>query len=242
MQNSLHLVGDGDDVDVVVDVEATFNIEISDSEADATYTVGALYDLIEMKCGGEPTQVCHTQRAFYRLRRALTEMGADRPIAPETKIDVVVATRPRALARSWYELSRRSGLQLPPLETPSFGVGLVSGLTSPAIGILFTIVAFAASVSWNLGYHRGSAWLIALVVMACFLACWHVIYSATRHIPQRLRALGDLAKEAAGHSYPSLNDHRTCSADDRWQALVAILRDISGHKGPITRETTFIAG
>lgn len=49
MKDTLNLVGDGDDVDVIHGVERTFGIKLTDVEADRTRTVGQLHDLIELK-------------------------------------------------------------------------------------------------------------------------------------------------------------------------------------------------
>lgn len=44
MKETLNFVGDGDDVDVVHDVERTFGIELTNAEAEQTRTVGQLCD------------------------------------------------------------------------------------------------------------------------------------------------------------------------------------------------------
>ena len=84
MTDSLHLVGDGDDVEVVEWVERVFGISISNRETQETLTVGQLFDLIEAKCGTSATEMCLSQVAFYRLRRALRELGAASAIEPAT--------------------------------------------------------------------------------------------------------------------------------------------------------------
>lgn len=239
MQNCLHLVGDGDDVDVVRDVEREFQIRISDEEARATQTVGALHDLIEAKCRPGHTQVCQSQRAFYRLRHALAEMGVAERITPDTPISVIA--KKGRISRSWKELGQRSALNLPRLETP-FRSEPPSKFVSRTIWIVAAGMLFAGFLLWEkLGFSRGTVWLVAPLMISLALVSWYVVHLAFRNIPLRIRTIGDLAQEAAGHSFAALKDDRDCSAADRWQALVAILRDISGHKGPVTRETRFFA-
>jgi hypothetical protein len=89
-------VGDGDDLDVVWDVERTFGIKVSDAEAERTITVGELYDLIEMKHPntGSRTSACLSQMAFYRLRQAVKAMGAGGEITPRTLISVLEELNP----------------------------------------------------------------------------------------------------------------------------------------------------
>jgi hypothetical protein len=245
MQNSLHLVGDGDDVDVVIDVKHRFGIDISDEEAAAVETVGALHDLIEMKCGAAPTQVCLSQLAFYRLRRTAVEMGADGSITPDTPISVVAKIGRGSIGRTWKELSRRSALKLPRLETPFRS----EPSAYPKLEYLAICTAFAAAMIvgiwvWektDLPRNAMAFWVAFLATIGCASLAWLAIHLAFRNIPLRLRTLGDLSREAAGQNFEALKGSRNCSAADRWQALVAILRNISSHKGPVTRETTFFA-
>lgn len=51
--NTVALCGDGDDVDILTIVEEKFGITIADEEAEATRTVGDLYDLIQRKISGK---------------------------------------------------------------------------------------------------------------------------------------------------------------------------------------------
>jgi hypothetical protein len=75
------------------------------------------------------------------------------------------------------------------------------------------------------------------VLSVAALTGLHVIF---RDIPQRIATVGDLAREAAGYSFAELRRTKPApSALDRWYALTAILRQISGHKPPISRDTTF---
>jgi hypothetical protein len=118
MADSLNLVGDGDDIDVIRDVERAFGIQIADHEAEAIRTVGQLYDLIQARCpGADRTQACLSQVAFYRLRRALAPTDKT-AITPRTPIAIVHTVGGGSTAKAWTELARRPGLTLPRLETP----------------------------------------------------------------------------------------------------------------------------
>jgi hypothetical protein len=120
MKDTLDLVGDGDDLDVIQDVERTFGIKLTDAEAERLLTVGHLHDLIELKrpSAGGGTPACLSQVAFYRLRRGITHMEIGDEIAPQTPISVLEEIEPRSISVKWRRLAESSGLELPPLETP----------------------------------------------------------------------------------------------------------------------------
>lgn len=48
-KNSLYFAGDGDDIDIIIDIERTFEIEITDDEAETILNVGDLQDLLLSK-------------------------------------------------------------------------------------------------------------------------------------------------------------------------------------------------
>ncbi|HKY88163.1 MAG TPA: hypothetical protein VJL90_15505 [Pseudorhodoplanes sp.] len=236
MKGSLDLVGGGDDLDVVRDVERAFGIRITDEEAEATLTVGQLFDLIQAKCGSARAQVCLSQIAFYRLRRVLSP-DDKAAITPQTPVAVVRKLDEHSIGRAWKELSRRSGLTLPMLEAPSrsrtLSLGVRRGIviaTGSVVGLLMGVFRSPAILGLFL-----AAPLLAIMVGSLF----HHVYG---DIPRRIQTIGDLAREAAGYSFSDVfKAHPAEGAADRWQALIAILRRISGHKPAITRDTTFFA-
>lgn len=238
MKDSLNLVGDGDDLDVIRDVESVFGIRITDREAEATLTVGQLYDLIQAKCpGADRTQACLSQIAFYRLRRALAP--ADKAaITPQTPIAVVRAVDPHSIGRAWKELSRRSGLTLPILETPSHS----SALSLYAIRGIVVAIGSVAFFFALIDVFRLPAIIFLLTAPLLAIMVGSLFHHVYGDIPRRIQTIGDLAREAAGYSFSeAFKSHPTGGPADRWQALTAVLRRISGHKSAITRDTTFFA-
>jgi len=238
MKDTLNFVGDGDDVDVIHAVERTFGIKLTDAEAVQTRTVGQLYDLIELKYpnAGSRTQACLSQMAFYRLRRALNTMGIEGEITPQTPISVLERIEPRSMAPKWRRLAQGSGLGLPSLETPfrmsDKWAKIVRWLAPCVLGMLACIwAAFGIS----LGH-----WLLSVGAL-CF-GFNYVWWLVSRTAPRRILTIGELAREAAGFSFTKLTaENTTCAPSDRWFALIAILRGMTGHKIAITRETTFFA-
>jgi len=61
-------------------------------------------------------------------------------------------------------------------------------------------------------------------------------------VPRRITTVGDLAREAAGCSFADLQRERDgFGPTDAWNALAAILREMSCHTGDINRDTGFFA-
>ncbi|WP_234681546.1 acyl carrier protein [Bradyrhizobium monzae] len=239
MKDTLNFVGDGDDVDVIHDVERTFGIKLTAAEAEQTRTVGQLHDLIELKRpnAGSGTQTCLSQLAFYRLRRALKTMGLEGEITPQTPMSALERIEPRSMASKWRRLAQSSGLDLPSLESP-FRIKKEPAIfrwRAPLIlGVLGCLwVAFGTSLDYRLVLFLGSALFVG------FDYAWWLV---ARSAPQRIHTIGELAREASGFSFATLTaENKECAPSDRWFALGAILRGITGHELAITRQTTFFA-
>ncbi|MBR0685464.1 hypothetical protein JQ594_06025 [Bradyrhizobium manausense] len=240
MKDTLNFVGDGDDVDVIYDVERTFGIKLTDAEAEQTWTVGQLYDLIEVNHpNAGRTQACLGQMAFYRLRRTLNTMGIEGEITPQTPISVLERIEPRSIVAKWRQLAQSSGLDLPSLETPFQRSESEPGLFRWRVPFIFGVLgciwaAFGISLE-----NRVVLLLLLLAVALCFGFVWWLIF---RTVPRRILTIGELARETAGFSFAKLTtENKECAPSDRWFALTAILRGHTGHKTGITRQTTFFA-
>jgi hypothetical protein len=239
MKDTLNFVGDGDDVDVIYDVERTFGIKLTDAEAVQTRTVGQLYDLIELRrpnAGGR-TQACLSQIAFYRLRRALKTMGIEGEITPQTPISVLEQIEPGSMAAKWQRLTQSSGLDLPRLETPFRTSERISRWLPPfASGALVCLWE-----AFRLPLHSRLA-LILVGALCIWLGAACVWWLVFRTVPRRIITIGELAREAAGCSFAELTtENRQSAPSDRWFALSAMLRRHTGHKTAITPQTTFFA-
>jgi hypothetical protein len=241
MQNTLDFVGDGDQVDAVWEVEETFGIKLSDEELEPIQTVGQLHDLIELKRpnAGSRTLACLSQVAFYRLRRALEAMGIEGEIVRQTPISVLDRIPSRSISQKWRRLAERSGLNLPPLETSSW-LWLSERLPRNSKW-LRRLASGMFLCGWAFAILRaGQAAILAvpaLIILADYI--WRLAF---RSVPRRLLTVGELAREAAGSSFAKLAAEKNASSpSDRWFALTAVLRGMTGHKTAITRQTTLFA-
>jgi hypothetical protein len=248
-QNTLNMGGDGDEIDMVSVAQDRFEVEFADHELSALYRVGDLYDLIidKYRARHPKTEMCLSQGAFYRLRAALSEMGAKCPIVPATSVAAVVSDLPDGwnIRRKWWELARRSGLTLPPLElrwtTTDIAFSNRFGGFGPA-ALAFALVLAAGAIALLTGTPLGWAVLAAFGGFFCSVLVLALLPPWFGDIPRRIETIGDLAREAAGHSFTTLRrEKQGCSPANVWLALVALLRDVSGHTAEINRETTFFA-
>jgi hypothetical protein len=255
MPNSLNLVGDGDELDVIYDVERTFGFKFTKEEAENLRNVGDLYDLIESKAtSADGTKGCLSQAAFYQIREALRANGLAGAVTPSTPLAEVADFSGRKGRAKWRDLERRAGLTFPWLETAgergAFSLWWRRQLSSPVrnwlSALLSAPIGFGLFFFFDnfLGIHPRTVlnWLLGALIavplaVAAIAYAWHLTFKT---VPKRIVTVGDLAREAAGYSFAELVRAKHGSSPyDRWFALGAILRLASGHKSTIAKDTKF---
>ncbi len=108
-----------DGVELVMEIEEEFGIELSDDEAGPVETVGQIIQLVESKLSPESRQ--QLGPAFYRLRQVLADsvLIDKRLIRPDTDLrPFIPATQ---IAGVWDDL-RSAGFSVPDLALSRFGV------------------------------------------------------------------------------------------------------------------------
>jgi hypothetical protein len=118
-----------DIVEMIMEVEETFDITIPDKEAERIRTVGDLFHVVlgriplEEGPPGQPGPVvCSTSRVFYRIRRILVD-GLEvnrRRIRPATAVEELIPESDRR--RWWSEAAERLGWTFPDLRKPRWVV------------------------------------------------------------------------------------------------------------------------
>ncbi len=101
-----------DTVELLIEVEEAFGIEVSDGEAEKTETPGQLIDLIHARIGREPgTLVLPGMRAFFAFRQACLEagIGSRDQIKPGTSLESLFPRRTRI--RDWHRVGKTWGFQ-----------------------------------------------------------------------------------------------------------------------------------
>ncbi|PTS90949.1 hypothetical protein DBR21_02685 [Caulobacter sp. HMWF009] len=162
--DTVGLVGDGDDIDLLEAIESSFQVEFGEAAAKC-FTVGDLYETL---LGLVPTSsvpcLCATSMAFYRIRSTLCRVtDHDAPIKPSTRLSDLTTLSPKrlnarleqehGLARLPLRLSVQGGLGLAVLLS-----GVVGGVMAVALPLLWPILLLIpigfAMVRLDEGAHR----------------------------------------------------------------------------------------
>lgn len=145
-----------DAVELVMDAEEAFGIEIPDEVAERIVTVGDLFEFIKSQTELAAAGTCLTAATFYDIRRAFEDLGISERFGPSTQLDEIVPDRGR---RSfWAKLSHAANLKFPNLVRPSWVVGLNIVVTF-AGSLLTALIASGQDV-------KGTTFAVTLI--ACF--------------------------------------------------------------------------
>lgn len=111
---ALDLVGDGDELDLIVAIEESFDVRW-DGRAETCRTLGDVAAWLETEFAARPAgEKCASAMAFHRLGRAI----GGGPFSPGSRLSrVLVGERHRA----WNELAAKVGLRLPQLQFAGLG-------------------------------------------------------------------------------------------------------------------------
>jgi hypothetical protein len=223
MADVLPLVGDGDEDDLVHEVESAFGIRFAPQDLEACHTVGDLYDLVlALVPNAERTgTACLTARAFFRLRRAIERAQPDRVITPATPLNDLTA---RSGTDAWLSrLQDRTGLRMPTLAT-----GIAGGLAAVAAVALSVAAIFA------------HGWYGALVSLPVSLAMLAASSRWLARFPKGMRTVGDLARAIAALNIAALSDGKEpIRRSEIWAALQGVIQDDLSPVGPVQPTTRF---
>jgi len=227
MANTLGLDDDLDGVEVVIEIEKAFGVKIENREAEAILNVGQMYDLLLRKI---PPNVadgkCASAMAFYRLRRAIADVGNEKKFLPNTDLSFLEKGRTKT---SYKRLEKLTSLRLPALEvSPTAGVGC---LLSVCAFVVIAVLGLTHVINWP-------GWTM-LMALGAGIA---VLYVDPGRIPTECRTLSGLAEKAAALNYGKFiklgASHRE---QDIWTNLARVLAERTNlPEGEITRETFFL--
>lgn len=140
-----------DGVELVMEAEERFGVQITDAEAERIRTPGMFVDLIFSKVSKSPERFCRSQRAFYVLRRVFTEkfgvsrstVRLDAPISslgiPGTPKSYWPQAQAAVHAKSWPSLAYPAPVNLG-------RKALVIGVLSAGILCSYALIDYPASV------------------------------------------------------------------------------------------------
>lgn len=141
--DTIGLAGDGDDIDLLEAIEASFQVNFGDAAAKC-FTVGDIYEaLLDLVPTSSLPGLCATSMAFYRVRSALTRVADfDGPVTPSARLSGLTALPPKRLH---VLLAQELGVaRLPQMLSARgcFGIavllaGVVGGLLAVALPVLW---------------------------------------------------------------------------------------------------------
>jgi acyl carrier protein len=199
-----------DTVELVLETEERFGIQIEDEEASRVRTMGDFHALVLRKLSVAPSQRCLTAMAFYRLRRAMADaFGVNRRwVRPQRRLDDVLPRKRRR--RDWPILSEATGLRMPQLQVPEvlpktlFRIGLLTFVGGIVLAATRGVPVWA---TWSCG--AAAIALVALLVRplaTCPLGTCKTVGDLSRAVfDLNVGALARSAGEADGAEiWPSL--------------------------------------
>ncbi len=238
----------GDAILLLMAVEATFDVEIPDAEAEQIETIGQLADWLSSRLRQRiaplETAPCLNIYAFNRVRRALNSPVKVRPQTPLE--DLLPSPKLRHQRRAqWSQLSGQ-GLPIPPLEwTPRLKVTLKTLWFAAAA--VSSIPALFIAFNWPFVQSWPFWWVpVAFGFAAYFLILGAITKGIHRllnpfkiHLP--LPTVGELTQHLAHKNYWQLASERgSWSEAEAWrvlQKLIAREAEVETHE--VQRDTRF---
>ena len=209
-------------VEIVMEVEETFGIVISDEAAPQLQTVGQFYDYILDRRRQTQQQGCPTARMFREVRRVLMETASvpRQAIRPATEMTAILPLRMRR--RVWKRLQqevpgRLRGLRLPFRLGPVLAGGcLVAGgittaLIVPHVGVVHAMV------------------LGGMAIVAMLLVTFFVTRPFALAFPLGVATVGDVALATLPRGYEAAVKQQMTD-EEVWEKLQKIVADILGVK------------
>lgn len=218
-----------DGVELVMEVEESFGIQIKDEEAGNTQTVGQLYQLVCQKCQTQAQNSCPTRKAFCQLRKILLDLfKIDKDqIHPKTNIrDIANTIKSKHL---WNCLKEKTNFRLPSLRLPRwlFYLLLLTGFLAGLLISYLIISFFSGSKVSGLDYVGFGiiivpfSWIFLAIILSRLASPFATV------IPNECQTVGNLSKQVvmlnAKHFGP-------LSKQEIWEILVKIISEQLGLK------------
>ncbi len=216
-----------DYVDIIIQIEEKFNIEISDKEAITVKTVGDLHTLVLRKISSYNPDACPTSIAFYQFRRTLCETHgyARETITPSSRLnDLFPAVNRKTI---WANLKSELSLRLPTLS-PSISAQI-------ATTVCMMVILFSAIVLLMTNYFL---WWFIPVALLLYIIITSVIYRLDYgELPGSIVTVGDLI-----HCIPYRIPRRDlCQEQTSYRVIKNVVSEcLSIDEAEVTPEKRFI--
>ncbi len=145
---------------------------------------------------------------FHRLRRALSDLGIDTRLRPDTPVKRITSLTTKALFK---QITARSGLRLPRPKVALWGTLGEWSILAGLIGLLTTAVFVP---QW---------WLVPMLAAVVGIM---LRWLDPGEVPPDCQTLGDLSRKVTGLNFGKLsNEGAELHDKDLWNALVEVLSE-----------------
>ena len=212
-----------DDVELLQELERVFDIQVSQEDVSRIATAGDVFDLLIAKMPANSLdRKCSSAMAFYRLRRAIHDLGYGSPKNPSDDIKYLAQGNVKT---KFKRIEHASGLNLPRLSATTYG----------CIASLITFLAVPASAYF---LFQNVASIVFGFLAGIFAGGAVLNYIDPGELPKDCITLADLARKATARSFGRLAKVGARHSDkDVWDHLVEVLSSYQLPKSEITRET-----
>jgi acyl carrier protein len=209
-------------VEIVIEVEETFGIVISDEAAPQLQTVGQLHDYILDRRRQTQQHGCPTGHVFRDVRRVLTETASlpRQAIRPSTELKTILP--PRIRRRVWKRLQQEAQGRLPDLCLP-FRLGQVI-----AGGCFVAGVVAAVMILPLVGFVH-AVWLGGTALVAMLLVAFFATRPFALAFPDGVATVGDVARAVLPPGY-EVAVKQQMTDEEVWLKLQKIVADTLGVK------------
>jgi hypothetical protein len=220
-------------IDLILTVEDTFGLAISDEDADQLNTVGNLYEYILAHRFRGKLDTCLTSITLYKLRCAMASvLGISRKdLRTSAELSAIL---PAHRCRAWRAIQQATGLRLPQLRRPHW---VMVGATVLTIGL-----ALAVPRLLELPPFRGGGLTAFLTAVATGIVLSWITTPMTFEFQPGCTTMGELAKATMARNYRPLVDELKKHAEnaDVWETLQEIVaKQLGVRPGDIAKQTNF---
>lgn len=186
-----------DVVELIMDIEDEFNIEISDEEAWQAITVEKMYQCILTKVQVSNSSLCSSQKAFYLLRKALIEnFNIERKtITPKTKTDLLFPKIQRG--ELWEKVSVNVPYKFPELTYPTNAIILILSISLMGGGLCSYTLAICLKSTF-ISFIAALTWIVFAVVFSIILL--KNLKALKLEFPHACHTIGQMAKNVLYHN------------------------------------------
>lgn len=211
-----------DTVELVLEVEKKFGINLPDKECEKATTVQDLQNLVWKYIQHRPNAHCRSQQMYYRLRKLIKSYYGIEKQNLNTSLNPNDLFPKLNRRERYYHFSETSGLKMPVLQLSE-----KLNLILLTIGLILIVGGLIVAFILNIFYHY-SSWLYTIPVFGAILtSIFSDILNPYRTlIPQN--NMRDFTFKVLSLNYPEVEKQIACNRTDVNEVVRIIIADKAG--------------